>query len=77
MEGRSLNPTYQKWLATVLTGLITGALDRLLADPISRETPPPVQRSLVEDTKEAVIYAMVSVPGTILASVIVRRLSGS
>jgi hypothetical protein len=77
MEGRSLNPTSQKWLATVLTGLITGALGRLLADAISRETPPPAQRSLAEDTKEAVIYAMVSVPGTILASVIVRRLSGS
>ncbi len=77
MEGRSLNPTSQKWLATVLTGLITGALGRLLADAISRETPPPAQRSLAGDTKEAVIYAMVSVPGTILASVIVRRLSGS
>ena len=77
MERGSLNPTSQKWLATVLTGLITGALGRLLANAISRETPPPAQRSLAEDTKEAVIYAMVSVPGTIFASVIVRRLAGS
>jgi hypothetical protein len=46
-----------------------------LADATSRETP--AQRRLAEDTKEAVIYAMVSVPGTVLASVIVRRLSGS
>jgi hypothetical protein len=77
IERGTLNPTSQKWLATVLTGLITGALGRLLADAISRETPPPAQRSLGEDTKEAAIYATVSVPGTILASVIVRRLSGS
>jgi hypothetical protein len=72
-----LNPTTQKWMVTGLAGIITSILGRVLADLVAKETPPPEQRSLADDTKEAVFYAVVSVIATVLASAIVRRLSGS
>ena len=71
-----MNPTTQKWLVTGLAGLITSALGRLLADALARETPPPEQRSLADDTKEAVFHGVVSVIAVVLASAIVRRVFG-
>lgn len=75
-RGRSLNPKTQKWLVTGLAGLITSALGRLFADSITKETPPPDQRSLEDDVKEAVFHGLVSVLAVVLASVIVRRVFG-
>jgi len=43
---------------------------------IAKETPPPEQRSLADDTKEAVFHGVVSVIVVVLASAIVRRAFG-
>jgi hypothetical protein len=71
-----LDPKTQKWLVTGLAALLTSVLGRLLADALAKETPPPDQRSLRDDTKEAVFHAVVSVIAVILASVIVRQVFG-
>jgi hypothetical protein len=71
-KGRSVKPKTQKWLVTGLTGIITSGLGRMLANAIAKETPPPEQRSLADDTKEAVFHGVVAVIAVVLASVIVR-----
>jgi hypothetical protein len=71
-----LNPKTQKWLVNGLTGIITSALGRSVADAIAKETPPPEQRTLADDSKEAVFHAVVSVIAVVLASAIVRWASG-
>ena len=71
-----MNPKTQKWLVTALAGVISSALGRALADALAKETPPPEQRSLADDIKEAVFHAVVSVIAVVLASAIVRQLSG-
>ena len=62
----------QKWLVSGLTALITSALGRLVANTITKEAPPPEQRTLADDTKEAVVHAVVSVFAVVIASAIVR-----
>jgi hypothetical protein len=69
-RGRSLDPKIQRWLVTGLAGLITSALGRVFADSIAKETPPPDQRSLEDDIKEAVFHAVVSVIAVVLAAVV-------
>jgi hypothetical protein len=71
-----LNPKTQKWLVNGLTGIITSALGRSVADAIAKETPPPEQRTLADDSKEVVFHAVVSVIAVVLASAIVRWASG-
>ena len=71
-----MNPRTQKWLlVTALAALITSALGRLLADTITKEAPPPEQRSLADDITEAVVPAVVSVFAVVTASAIVRWIS--
>jgi hypothetical protein len=70
-----LNPTIQKWLVTGLAGIISSVLGPLFSDSLA-DPPPPEQRSVADDTKEAVFHAVVSVIAIVLASAIVRRLVG-
>jgi Na+-transporting methylmalonyl-CoA/oxaloacetate decarboxylase gamma subunit len=62
----------QKILVTGLTAVITGALGRLFADTFTKEAPSPEQRTLADDTKEAVSHAVASVIAVVVASAIVR-----
>ena len=71
-----MDPKIQKWLVTALAALLTSVLGRLLADALAKETPPPDQRSLGDDTKEAVFHAVVSVIAVVLASAIIRQVFG-
>jgi hypothetical protein len=76
MEGRSVKHRTQRILVTGLTALITGALGRLFANRFAKEAPPPQQRTLADDTKEALSHAVASVIAVVVASAIVRRLAG-
>ena len=75
-EGRSLKYRTQKTLVTVLTALITSALGRLFANTFTKGIPPPEQRTLADDTKEAVSHAVASVIAVVTASAIIRRIAG-
>ena len=66
----------QKILVTGLTAIITGALGRLFANTFTKEAPPPEQRTLEDDTKEAVSHAVASVIAVVIASAIVRWMAG-
>ena len=66
----------QKWLVSGLTVLITSALGRLVANTITKEAPPPEQRTLADDTKEAVVHAVASLIAVVIASAIVRWIAG-
>jgi hypothetical protein len=63
-------------LVTGLTALITSALGRLFATRFTNEAPPPEQRTLGDDTKEALSHAVASVIAVVVASAIVRRVAG-
>jgi hypothetical protein len=76
MEGRSVKYRTQKILLTGLTALITSALGRTFANTFTKEVPPPEQRTLADDTKEAVSNAVVSVIAVVIASAIVRWIAG-
>jgi Na+-transporting methylmalonyl-CoA/oxaloacetate decarboxylase gamma subunit len=76
MEGRSVKSRTQKILVTGLTALITSALGRLFANTFTKEVPPPEQRTLADDTKEAVSHAVASVIAVVIASAIVRWIAG-
>ena len=71
-----MGPRAQKLLVTALAALLTSVLGRLLADALARETPPPDQRTLRDDTEEAMFHAVVSVIAVVLASAIVRQVFG-
>jgi hypothetical protein len=73
-EGRSLKYRTQKRLVTVLTVLLTSTLGHF-AHKITKEAPPPEQRTLADDTKEAVFHALVSVIALVMASAVVRWIS--
>jgi hypothetical protein len=66
----------QKTLVTVLTALLTSALGRLFANTFTKGVPPPEQRTLADDTKEAVSHAVASVIAVVTASAIVRWIAG-
>ena len=61
---------------SALAALLTSVLGRLLAYALARETPPPDQGTLRDDTEEAVFHAVVSVIAVVLASAIVRQVFG-
>jgi hypothetical protein len=65
----------QKRLVTVLTPLLTSILGHY-GHKITKEAPPPEQRSLADDIKEAVFHAVVSVIAVVIASAIVRWIAG-
>ena len=65
----------QKRLVTVLTALLTSILGHY-AHRITKEAPPPEQRTLADDTKEAGFHAVVSVIAVVIASAIVRWIAG-
>ena len=66
----------QKRLVTGLTALLTSAIGRFFANRIFNEAPPPEQRTLADDTKEAVSHAVASVLAVVMASAIVRWIAG-
>ena len=63
-------------MVTGLTAVITGALGRLFANTFTKVSPPPEQRTLTDDTKEAVSHAVTSVIAVVIASAIVRWIAG-
>jgi hypothetical protein len=66
----------QKWLVSALAGAVVTFLGRPLSDRFLGQVPPETRR-VVDDFKEALLKASVSVAATVIASMIVRRLAGS
>jgi CheY-like chemotaxis protein len=56
--------------------LAAETLDVTFVEAITKEVPPPEQRSLADDTKEAVAHAVASVIAVVVASAIVRWIAG-
>ena len=71
-----MDPRQQQWLVSALAGTVVTFLGRPLSDRFVGEVPPE-GRGVVDDFKEALLKASVSVAATVIASMIVRRLAGS
>jgi hypothetical protein len=71
-----MDPRKQKWLVSALAGTVVTFLGRPLSDRFLSEVPPD-RRKVVDDLKEALLKASVSVVATVIASIIVRRLAGN
>jgi len=71
-----MDPRQQKWLVSVLAGTVVTFLGRPLSDRFLGEVAPE-RRGVVDDFKEALLKASVSVAATVIASMIIRRLAGS
>ena len=71
-----MDPRQQKWLVSALAGTVVTFLGRPLSDRFLSEVPPE-RRKLVDDLKEALLKASVSVVATVIASIVVRRLGGN
>ena len=71
-----MDPRQQQWLVSALAGTVVTFLGRSLSDRFFGEVPPE-RRRVVDDFKEALLKASVSVVATVIASMIIRRLSGS
>ena len=71
-----MDPRKQKWLVSALAGTAVTLLGRPLSDRFLSEVPPE-RRKVVDDFKEALLKASVSVVATVIASIIVRRLAGN
>jgi hypothetical protein len=71
-----MDPRKQKWLVSALAGTVVTFLGRPLSDRFLSEVPPD-RRRVVDDLKEALLKASVSVVATVIASIIVRRLAGN
>ena len=71
-----MDPRKQKWLVSALAGTVVTFLGRPLSDRFLSEVPPE-RRKLVDDLKEALLKASVSVVATVIASIVVRRLGGN
>ena len=71
-----MDPRKQKWLVSALAGTVVTFLGRPLSDRfLSKVTPE--RRKVVDDFKEALLKASVSVVATVIASIIVRILAGN
>ena len=71
-----MDPRQQRWLVSVLAGTVVTFLGRPLSDRFLGEVAPE-RRGVVDDFKEALLKASVSVAATVIASMIVRRLARS
>jgi hypothetical protein len=71
-----MDPRQQQWLVSALAGTVVTFLGRPLSDQFFGEVPPE-GRGVVDDFKEALLKASVSVVATVIASMIIRRLAGS
>lgn len=71
-----MDPRQQKWLVSALAGAVVTFLGRPLSDRFLGEVSLE-RRRVVDDFKEALLKASVSVAATVIASMIVRRLAGS
>jgi len=71
-----MDPRQQQWLVSVLSGTVVTFLGRPLSDRFLGVVPPE-RRGVLDDLKEALLKASVSVAATVIASMIIRRLAGS
>ena len=71
-----MDPRQQQWLVSALSGTVVTFLGRPLSDRFLGVVPPE-RRGVVDDFKEALLKASVSVAATVIASMIIRRLAGS
>ena len=71
-----MDPRQQQWLVSALAGTVVTFLGRPLSDRFFGGVPPE-GRGVVDDFKDALLKASVSVIATVIASMIIRRLAGS
>ena len=71
-----MDPRQQKWLVSVLAGTVVTFLGRPLSDRFLGEVAPE-RRGVVDDFKEALLKASLTVATTVIVSVVVRRLTAS
>jgi hypothetical protein len=71
-----MDPRQQQWLVSALSGTVVTFLGRPLSDRFLGVVPPE-RRGVVDDLKEALLKASVSVAATVIASMIIRRLARS
>jgi len=69
-----MDPRQQQWLVSALSGTVVTFLGRPLSDRFLGVVPPE-RRGVVDDLKEALLKASVSVTATVIASMIIRRLA--